>query len=856
MTLSANDMNNSLAALWARLQQNKTWREQVVAWENLPARPAQFAPWPPGLDGRVTAVYATAQAIHQPYTHQAEAITAVLNGANVILATTTASGKSLAYTAPALHKLLGKGHGRVLYLFPTKALAQDQLAITQQLIQAGNLPLHAHTYDGDTPQSQRRKIRQTPGIIISNPDMLHVGILPYHTQWRDFFRHLDLIVIDEIHTYRGVFGSHVANVLRRLQRICHFYGSAPQLIACSATIANPRQHAERLTGQPFTLIDETANGAPRGPKQFIMLNPPLIDATLGLRQSTLILAKELAAQLIQAGVQTALFARTRQTVELLLTYLQDELIYQGGNPEQVAGYRGGYLPLERRRIESGLRTGELRGVVATNALELGVDIGELDAVLLLGYPGSIASVWQQAGRAGRRAGESTAVFIASNTPLDQYIARHPHYILHNNPEHALINPDNLRLMVPHLACAAFELPFTPDETYGHTHHLPDLLQALQEMGLLYQTSTQYHYLSPNQESQPPATRISLRTSGTDRIIIQAYQANSTPLVIGELDRDSAPHTLHEGAIYLHQAQSYLVEQLDWEGGIAYVRPISADYYTRATVASEIQRFSPTTEEEVGEIYRAYGDVLVISRATSYRKIKRYSHETLGYGEINLPEMALDTQGYWLVFSQTLTEQLYDAGILLRPNDYGPNWQSQRQLALNRDNHTCRLCGATRAETILHVHHIHPFREFGYVRGENQHYLQANQVENLLTLCPSCHRLAEQGQQARSALGGLAYVWGNLAPLFLMCDPQDIAVTAESLHPLTQRPTLVIYERVPAGVGFSEQLFQVHNELLTAASDLIATCPCQDGCPACVGPPGEIGPDTKQITLDLLRLLRS
>lgn len=822
---------------------------QVVAWERLPPRPPRFAHWPDELDERITAVYAS-QDITQPYTHQAQAITAVLAGHNVALATTTASGKSLAYTAPVLHRLLSRPVGRALYLFPTKALAQDQLAMTQRLLSAGDLPLFANTYDGDTPRSQRRKIRQNPGILISNPDMLHVGILPYHTQWRDFFRNLEIVVIDEIHAYRGVFGSHVANVLRRLQRLCAFYGARPQFVVCSATIANPQEHAEKLVEQPFHLIAEDDNGAPSGAKQFLMLNPPLIDEEIGLRQSTVLLAKDMAATFVQHGVQTAVFARARQTVELLLTYLQDELEYQGLARECVAGYRGGYLPLERRRIEEGLREGDLRGVVATNALELGVDIGELDGVILTGYPGSIASVWQQAGRSGRRAGVSTAVMIASSSPLDQYIAQHPRYLFGNTPEHALINPDNLRIMVQHLACAAFEMPFRPGETFGNFGDVTDLLDAMREMGLLHDTGQQYHYLG---DGNVPAHAVSLRTSGNDTVVIQDA-TQTQPRVIGELDLESVALMAYEGAIYMHQAQTYLVERLDWEGRIAQVREVDVDYYTRASVGSEIRELMPAEEEKAVDLYRAHGDVLVVTKATGYRKVKRYTHETLGFGEIDLPEIELDTQGYWLVIGEELTEKLYETGILLRPNDYGPNWQTQRKLALERDNFACRMCGASREETILHVHHVRPFREFGYVRGQNEHYLEANRVENLLTVCPSCHRVAEQGQQARSALGGLAYVLRNLAPLYLMCDPSDIAVTAEATNPLTKLPTLVIYERTPAGVGFSQRLFQVHDELLTAAHELITACRCRDGCPACVGPPGEIGPDTKAVTLALIKVL--
>ncbi|MCB0006105.1 MAG: DUF1998 domain-containing protein, partial [Anaerolineales bacterium] len=587
---------------------------------------------------------------------------------------------------------------------------------------------------------------------------------------------------------------------------------------------------------------------------FLLYNPPIIDETLGLRQSSILAAKDAALTFLLEEIQTVVFARARQTVELLLAYLRDELAYRHQQPERVTGYRGGYLPLERRQIEAGLRSGELRGVVATNALELGIDIGGLDAAILTGYPGSIASTWQQAGRAGRQQSHAIALMIASGNALDQYICNNPRYLFGQTPEHALINPDNLRLMVKHLLCATYELPFQKGETFGGYGEVDDLLALLQEEGVLHETSsgptTQYHWLGEGL----PAHTFSLRTSGDDRVVIQAL-GEGRPRVIGELDLESVPLMAYEGAIYMHQAESYLVEHLDWEGRLAEVRPIEVDYYTRASIGTTIQELAPEAEAQAGEVLRAHGDVLLISKATGYRKIKRYTHETLGFGEIDLPEMSLFTSGYWLIFSEALTEQLEAAGILLRPNDYGPNWQAQRLKALDRDGHRCKMCGAAGDEGPgLHVHHLRPFREFGYVPGENDYYRQANQVENLVSLCPSCHRVAEQGQQARSALGGMAYLLGNLAPLWLMCDPGDIQVTADSRLPLTKAPTLLVYERVPAGIGLTQKLFELHDELLQAALEMVTTCRCRDGCPACVGPPGDIGPNTKAMTKKLLEIL--
>ncbi len=845
----------SIQPILTSLRRNHDFMKQVVAWERFPEQPAHFAPFPETISSRLLRAL-NRRGIPQLYTHQVEAILQVAGGSDVVISTATASGKSLCYTLPVLSHMLSDPTARALYLFPTKALAHDQLAETSALINAGDLQVPVNSYDGDTPQNKRRQVRQSSGILFSNPDMLHTGILPYHPGWRDFFSNLRFVVLDEIHTYRGIFGSHVANVLRRLRRLCRFYGSSPRFICCSATIANPKEHAERLVEHPFVLVDESQNGSPTGEKQFILYNPPIVNEELGLRASTVLSAKDAAMTFLAREVQTIVFARARQTVELLLAYLQDELAF-ARNETVVAGYRGGYLPLERREIETGLREGTVRGVVATNALELGIDIGQLDVSILTGYPGSISSTWQQAGRAGRRSERSVAILVAGNSALDQYICNHPRYLFGRSPEHALINADNLRILVKHLLCATYELPFSPAESFGTFDQVQPVLDILTDEGALHRTREQYHWIGDG----APANSVSLRTSGSETVVIQDV-SSSTPIVIGEVDLESTPLLVYEGAIYMHQASTFLVEALDWDGRVAYVRPVDVDYYTRSSIGSTIRELRPEKEFLNRGLLIAHGDVTVITKATGYRKIKRYSHETLGYGDIDLPEILLETTGYWLVFSQDLAEQLWQAGILARPNDYGPNWSKQRQKALERDGHRCRTCGAdgknggpTKGKSVqLHVHHIRPFRDYGYIPGVNKNYRLANQVDNLVTLCPSCHRRAEAGQQTRSALGGLAYVLRNLAPLFLMCDVTDIQVSAESLSPLTKSPTLLVYERVAAGVGFSQRLFELHDQLLEAALELVSDCRCHDGCPACVGPPGEIGPETKVVTRKLLQYL--
>ncbi|MCB8934485.1 MAG: DEAD/DEAH box helicase [Candidatus Promineofilum sp.] len=845
---------STLPALLDHLRANRDFVANVVAWERIPARPGRYAPLPDSVDPRLAAALRERD-IDQLYSHQAAAIEAVERGQNVVVATATASGKSLVYTLPVLSRLAADPAARALYLFPTKALAHDQEAETAAIIAAARLPVAVHTYDGDTPRGKRSSIRAGGGILITNPDMLHAGILPFHPSWRSLFGRLEYVVVDEIHTYRGVFGSHVANVLRRLQRLCRFYGSDPLFICASATIANPREHAERLIERSFMLVDESHNGAPQGRKDFILYNPPIIDEELGLRSSTVLAAKDAALTFLAQDIQTIVFARARQTVELLLTYLRDELAFRGRErgsddaPPVVMGYRGGYLPLERRAIEAGLRDGAVRGVVATNALELGIDIGALDAAVLTGYPGTIAGTWQQVGRAGRRAARSAAVLVAGNGALDQYLCLHPRYLFGRSPEHALTNPDNLPILTRHLLCAAFELPFTADEAFGGFDPVQPVLDDLARAGDLHATRNQYHYVGDG----APSSAVSLRTGGDDTVVIQDISGDQ-PNVIGQVELAGAAMMVHEGAIYSHQAQTYLVERLDWEGRLADVRPVDVDYFTWAASGSNIRRLEAVAEREQGGLTVAFGEATIITQATGYRKVRRYTNETLGFGSIDLPALTLETTGYWLVFNEALTDRLYDLGILLRPNDYGPNWQAQRKLALERDGRRCRTCGASGDDITLHIHHIRPFREYGYVPGVNENYRVANQLDNLVTLCPSCHRRAELGQQTRSALAGLGYALGNLAPLFLMCDPGDISVSAESLSPVTRAPTLVVYERVPAGVGFSERLYELHDTLLAAALELVGDCRCTAGCPACVGPPGDIGPDTKDVTRRLLGIL--
>jgi DEAD/DEAH box helicase domain-containing protein len=834
-----------------RLRLDPQFMSNVSAWERMPARPARHVPFPEAMHPRIiSALHDSRQA--PLYSHQGAAIEAALAGENVVVVTGTASGKTLCYNAPVIQTMLEDPEARGLYLFPTKALAQDQASALGKFLDilgAQDL-VRVDTYDGDTPPARRRTIRDDVRLLISNPDMLHTGILPHHPRWVTFFENLRWIVIDELHVYRGIFGSNVANVLRRLRRITQFYGAAPQFVLTSATIANPKELAERLIEAPVHLVPQDLDGAPRAEKHVIIYNPPVIEPSLGIRRAYTLESTRVADLFLRGEVQTAVFARARLTTELLLGYVRDAYEKAGGDPRAIRGYRGGYLPLERREIERGLRSGEVRGVVATNALELGVDIGRLGAAVVAGYPGTIASLWQQAGRAGRRAEVSAAVLVASAAPLDQFIATHPAYLFERSPEMGLINPDNLAILLRHVRCAAFEIPFDTREGFGTLDEVDELLEYLADQDELHRSNGHYHWVADSY----PAESASLRASTDDTIVIQDI-GQGRPVVIGEVDRATAPLLIHEGAVYIHEGSTYIVQELDWENGNALVQPAEIDYYTDASETVDLKVLEVYDADENQMARRAHGWVQITAQSTSYRKVKRYTHETLGYGSIDLPQRDFETSAYWLWIAPETVERMEQEGVLLPPQDYGPSWSQAREAARVRDGFICRQCGAPEKAGRAHdVHHLKPFRSFGYVPGENRNDRAANELDNLVTLCPSCHQRAESARGKRSALGGLAYALSNIAPLYLMCDPRDLGVITEVRAPETKAPTITLYDRIPEGLGFSERLYEVHRELIAGCLDLVRTCRCADGCPACVGPVGLGGGEVKTLTGRLLEAL--
>jgi len=640
----------SLEQILDGLARDPDFNQMVTRWERIPPRRASYAEYPAWLDGRISASLRR-RGILSLYSHQADALETAHAGKHTVVVTPTASGKTLCYDLPVIDAIAKDPTARALYIFPTKALAQDQLAELERLAKDVDIDLKTYTYDGDTPPAVRAAIRSAGHVVITNPDMLHTGILPHHTKWVKLFENLRYVVLDELHTYRGVFGSNVANVLRRLRRVCAFYGSHPTFICTSATIANPEELARRHVEDDVVVIDR--NGAPRGEKVLAFVNPPVVNQSLGIRKSALFTGRDIAATLLASGVQTIAFARSRVETELLLTYLRSRFPQPQWPQDLIRGYRGGYLPSERRAIEQGLRDGSVRGVVSTNALELGIDIGALQAAVLLGYPGTVASTWQQMGRAGRREDLSAAFLVATSSPIDQYVVQHPGYVLDRSPEAGLVNPDNLHVLVHHLKCAAFEIPFEARERFG-TEDTPGVLSYLDEQGVLHESGGKYHW----SDQAFPAETTSLRTATNDNVVIVdttgpaprtvgSEHHDGKARVIGEIDRFAAQVLLHEQAIYLHESKQFQVERLDWDNAKAYVREVKVDYYTQAELAVRIRvidEFDRRSTQRGFDL--AHGEVLVSTLSTIYKKLTMYTHENVGWGKIHLPEQELQTTSFW------------------------------------------------------------------------------------------------------------------------------------------------------------------------------------------------------------------
>ncbi len=619
----------------------------LAALRRFPAQPATYADFPDALHPKLRDVL-RARGYEQLYTHQREAYDLARDGKSFVVVTPTASGKTLCYNLPVLDRILKEPEARALYLFPTKALAQDQLAELYAVVEALGSEIGTFTYDGDTPQDARKAIRARANVVVTNPDMLHKGILPHHTKWVKLFENLRYVIVDELHGHRGVYGSHVANLLRRLRRLCRFYGSDPQFLCSSATIGNPRELAEALVERPMALVDRS--GAPRGERHFAIYNPPVVNRQLGIRRSALNCARDVALTFLHKGLQTIVFAPSRLSTEILVTYLKEALETRPGSEGVIRGYRGGYLPLKRREIERGLREGSVLGVVSTNALELGIDIGGLDVAVLLGYPGSVASAWQQAGRAGRRSGASAAVMVANSTPLNQFIAKHPDYFFDAKVEEARINPENLHILLSHVKCAAFELPFVGGEVFGK-EDLGQILGYLEQEKLLHRAGDRWHWTSESY----PADAVSLRSVSSDNFLVQ--DVTREPRIVAEVDYDSAPSMVHEKAVYILEGRTYFVERYDHEQRRVHVREADVDYYTDAITSTKVKVLDRFEERAEGAARRTHGEVHVTSQVVGFKKLKFHTNENVGSGELTMPENEMHTTAYWLTVPRATMAEL-------------------------------------------------------------------------------------------------------------------------------------------------------------------------------------------------------
>ncbi|MCU7945140.1 MAG: DEAD/DEAH box helicase [Candidatus Thiodiazotropha sp. (ex Cardiolucina cf. quadrata)] len=776
--------------LAARLRTN--YANRITGELVMPATSGRYRPLPATLDPRLIDALHN-RGIDQLYTHQAAAWESVQAAQHTVIVTPTASGKTLCYNLPVLQAAL-QDRAKALYLFPTKALAQDQVAELTALNETVSLGVRAFTFDGDTPGDARKAVRTRGDIVVTNPDMLHQGILPHHTKWAQFFETLRFVVIDEMHSYRGVFGSHVASVLRRLQRICRFYGSDPLFILCSATIANPAELAGELINRDVFAITES--GAPQGAKHLLLWNPPVVNADLGIRASARSQTTRITKLAVKNGLKSIVFAQSRLMVEVLTKYLKDAFDHDPRYPARVAAYRGGYLPTERRAMERQLRQGQLDCVVSTSALELGVDIGALDLCVLNGYPGTIAGTWQRLGRAGRRQRTAVGVLIASSLPLDQYIIRNPDFFLGASPEQARIDPDQLLILLDHIRCAAFELPFSEGEAFGK-QQLAEMLAYLEEHGIVHREGKQWHWMADSY----PANSVSLRSVAEGNFVVIDATAGAKS-VIAEVDYSSAPMTIYPGAIYMIQSAPYQVERLDWEGRKAFVSRTRADYYTDAIDYTRLKILERFDEERPAQHAVAQGEVHLVKRFVGYKKIRYYSHENVGYGKINLPDQEMHTTAVWWQLNPHALDEVF----------------CSRQAALD---------GFLGAGYALHIvaamRMLSEPRDIGRAVGDGD-----------------AKWFATLGTNGRGQLR----------------DTSGEALDPVQLIHFT--PTLFLYDNYPGGIGITAPLYESRTVIVADAQLLVSDCECAQGCPSCIGPilaSDEVrGYSPKQVALQLIALI--
>jgi len=839
---SARDEIDRLAAA---LRDDPRWRARFDSrfdhWHDVPARAARTADFPRGVDPRIVELYA-ARGIGRLYVHQARAIEAALGGEDVLVATSTSSGKTICYSVPVLQALLSsRGSARSLFLFPTKALSQDQSSGLTALIEALGEDWHAFTYDGDTPPSVRRTLRDRGHAVLTNPWMLHAGILPNHAKWSELFRELRYIVIDEVHTLSGVFGSSVANVLRRLVRIAHHYGSDPRFVCCSATLADGGAHVERLLGRCVTVVDD--DGSPSGRRIFGVYNPPLVNPVAGLRANALEEARQLAPAVCGPRHQTIFFCRRRTAVEVLTRYLKEASHDMGLAPEEIRGYRGGYLPLLRREIEDGLRDGKVKVVVSTNALELGIDIGALDVAVLVGYPGSQSSFWQRAGRVGRRGRTSLVVQIAQSDPVDQYLARHPEYLFGAPKERVALDPDNLVILSEQVKCAAFELPFRAaadaraanggataidDVGFANVGVLRCVLDYLaEESELLHKRGDTWYWMA----DAYPAQDVTLSGEDPDNVLVLDLE---TKRAIGEIDRAASITTVHQGAIYQVEGETWKIETFDHKNRRAYARNVQSDYFTEAEADTEVR-------------------VLRLEAKSSRARHHAASANAERGGEIAVHELVeITAPPEPARASESHLDRSASRGDLRAQAD------ADAQLSAASAPEDCAVWrGEVHVSTVATQYKKIRFYTRENVGAEDIH-LPAEELDTetfVLTISDeTAIELGLAGGDRGAAWRGVGTILRRVVPLVLNCQPQDLGLSTQVRSPHFLAPAIFLYDGVQGGVGLADLLYASHRELIEAALDVVLHCACRNGCPACVGPPEEVGHIGKECAQRILEHL--
>ena len=827
----------------------KYLQENISSTTTYPARPSQLTSFPDEIHPFLRKALKN-NGIDSLYSHQLETWQIVRSGNHCIVATGTSSGKTLCYLLPILQKSLEIPNSSALLLYPTRALANDQHEningflnhLSPSQLDDGK-ELNSGIYDGDTNEYSRKALREKADFILTNPDMLHVGILPHHTRWERFFSSLQYIVIDEVHTYRGVFGSHLANVIRRIKRITHFYQSDPVFIFSSATIGNPKELAQSLLEEPVQLVEK--DGSHRAEQQIIFYNPPLIDQRLGIRAGMLSEATSWIDYLIDSNLQSIFFVRSRRAVELLLRKLNKEM---DATHKNIKSYRSGYLTATRRQTEKELRSGSANCVISTNALELGIDIGQVDIVGILGYPGSIASLKQQAGRAGRKDRRGMGIFIASSLPIDQFLIRNPKFIDQQPIEKAFLDANNPFILINHLKCACFELPFHSGETFGSLpwSSLSVYLESLESKGMIQFINENSFWTSVSY----PAAEISLRTILNNEIVLIACNEKNGEL-IGKVDFASALWMVHPGAVYLQEGNSYFVQNLDLINSEAQLVKTELPYYTEPQIKSNLVDLETIDSNNNKNYSLGFGDIEIETTIPGFKKILWDTSEIIGAEKLDLPTSILKTKSSWLKIHPDVIQSLCALNAWQNDtNEYGSGWGKLSLSIKARDGYICQSCNKKESSISFHVHHIKPFRAFSNAD-------EANQTMNLITLCPTCHHLAEQNIRLRSGLTALSYTMHHLVPLLLLCDYQDIGVLCDGeINLLDHAAGILFFDRFPGGIGLCSDLYPQIPELLALSKELILACDCSGGCPACVGPAGENGISGKNDCLTLLEMITS